>query len=503
MYDNENGNFNGGGENTENNAGAGRENTGAEINEGKSSYSYYDINSGQNRGSAYGKDTSGQNGFQGKPQPRKKQRGAGSKVAFVVVMALVAGIVAGSAFYGVNYIANRVIYDLSENAVANASYDDLSDIVEEIIQDSPSAGGSLQSTSDNTDGVFSGEMSVKEVASECLPSVVTIAAVSQQELSSIFGGTQIYESSSVGTGVIIGTNETELLIATNQHVTSGATSLSVGFIDETAMDAQIKGEDSVNDLAVVSVKLADIPQETKDQIKVAVIGNSDELELGEQVVAIGNSLGYGQSVTSGYISAKDRTINLSDGTHTYDATDLLQTDAAINAGNSGGPLFNMKGEVVGINEAKRFYDPNGETVEGMGYAIPISKAEPILEELMALETRDIVNEEDRGYLGVTLANVTQEVSEMYNMPVGACITEVMENSPAEAAGLQKGDVITEIDGRTVSNFDDLTERMEYYAKGETVDFVVMRADNGEYIEKTISVTLGDSAVLDDYYASQD
>ena len=432
----------------------------------------------------------------------KKKKSFGAVVATTAVIAVIAGAVAGGTFYGVNYAANRFFYNFSGSGSSDASDNDSSSF-EENISEAMQDGEGESSESAQAAASSQGMMSVKEVAAECMPSVVTIAAVSQQELSSIFGGTQIYESSSVGTGVIIGMNDTELLIATNQHLTGGASSLSVGFIDETAIDAQIKGEDDENDLAVVSVKLTDIPAETMDQIKVAAIGNSDELELGDQVVAIGNALGYGQSVTSGYISAKDRDIYLTDGNNTYNATDLLQTDAAINSGNSGGPLLNMKGEVIGINEAKRMLTQSGETVEGMGYAIPISKAEPILQELMSFETREKVDEESRGYLGITLANVTEEVSEMYNMPVGVCVTEVIENGPAQEAGLQKGDVITEMEGRSIDDYDDLTEQLEYYAVGDVVEFVIMRADNGEYIEKTVQVTLGDSTVLDDYYNSQD
>ena len=495
MNDNENGNY----YNSDNyeegqNVSGSNDTAGSESKTSYSNYSYYNMDNAGKNSSSYGGDE--------KKKGNKNKRSFGAVVATTAVIAVIAGAVAGGTFYGVNYAANRFFYDVSGNGSSDASDNDSSSFEENIseaMQDGQNESGESSQASDTSQGT----MTVKEVAAECMPSVVTIAAVSQQELSSIFGGTQIYESSSVGTGVIIGMNDTELLIATNQHLTGGASSLSVGFIDETAIDAQIKGEDDENDLAVVSVKLTDIPAETMDQIKVAAIGNSDELELGDQVVAIGNALGYGQSVTSGYISAKDRDIYLTDGNNTYNATDLLQTDAAINSGNSGGPLLNMKGEVIGINEAKRMLTQSGETVEGMGYAIPISKAEPILQELMSFETREKVDEESRGYLGITLANVTEEVSEMYNMPVGVCVTEVIENGPAQEAGLQKGDVITEMEGRSIDDYDDLTEQLEYYAVGDVVEFVIMRADNGEYIEKTVQVTLGDSTVLDDYYNSQD
>lgn len=492
MYDNENGGYADGKPEDQGVA----DNETDRSGENKSSYSYYDMNSG-----AGGSGTSGQNDFSGNVRNKgKKPRGKTPRILTAVATAAVVGVVAGACFFGVNYAANIFAGNISEEQTAEADTDSSSfeDSISEVMENGET--GQQESAEDSASS-DSAELTVKEVAEKCMPSTVTIAAVSQQELSSIFGGTQVYESTSAGTGVIIGTNDTELLIATNQHVTSGATSLSVGFIDETAVDAQIKGEDSENDLAVVAVKLENIPAETMEQISVATIGNSDELALGEQVVAIGNALGYGQSVTSGYISAKDRDLTLTDGTYTYNATDMLQTDTAINMGNSGGPLFNMKGEVVGINEAKRFYSTSGDYVEGMGYAIPISKAEPILRELMSLSTREKVDEDERGYLGVTLANVTADVSQMYSMPVGACITEVLEGSPAQEAGLQKGDVITGIDGREVTTYDDLTNQLEYYAEGDTVDFVIMRADNGEYIEKTIPVTLGGAGVLDDYYSS--
>ena len=251
---------------------------------------------------------------------------------------------------------------------------------------------------------------------------------------------------------------------------------------EDAVSAKIKGTDADNDLAVVAVKKADIPEDTLSQIKIAQIGSSDDLVVGQQVVAIGNALGYGQSVTSGWVSALNRTISTDDG----DSTGLIQTDAAINPGNSGGALLNMKGELIGINSAK-YAD---SSVEGMGYAIPISKAKPILEDLMNRETREKVDSSEKGYLGVVLANLTTEAIQMYNMPTGAFVRGVEQNSPAQESGLCKGDIIVKFDGQKVSDGDDLMDKLQYYKSGEKIEAVIARANNGVYEESTIELTLG-------------
>lgn len=427
----------------------------------------------------------------------KKPRSRFKKAVFAVIVAVIVGAAAGGTFYGVNYLGNRFVYDLTDSGDDDADDETITDTIERTGASSGSSTDSSSSSSDD-DG-----MTVREVTEECLPSVVTIATVSKQELSNFFGGTQEYETEAAGTGVIIGTNDEELLIATNYHVVYDATSLSVGFIDESTVDASIKGLDKENDLAVISVKLSDISDDTMSGIKIAEINTADEPQLGDQVVAIGNALGYGQSVTSGYISAKGRSLTLSDGVNTYEATDLIQTDAAINAGNSGGALFNMNGELIGINEAKVSSSSGSTSVEGMGYAIPISKAQPILEKLMTMETKEKVSDDEKGYLGVTLANVTDDVSKMYNMPVGVCVTEVIEGSPAEDAGILAGDVITAVDDTTVETYDDITGQLDYYASGEKVTLTVMRADNGSYEEQKIDVTLGDSNVIEGYQSSRD
>lgn len=335
---------------------------------------------------------------------------------------------------------------------------------------------------DSTEGfTYSG---VADIAEAAMPTIVAITNKSVQEVRSFFRGqTFQYESESCGSGIIVGENDTELLICTNNHVVEDANELTVSFIDESSYEAQIKGTDPSNDLAVIAVKLEDIDSDTMDQIKIAQPGDSDDMRVGEQVVAIGNALGYGQSVTTGIISAKDRTIDMSDGS-SYE--DLIQTDAAINPGNSGGALLNMNGELIGINSAKA----SSSGVEGMGYAIPLSKALPILENLMSKETRSKVEDSEAAYLGINGEGVTSEVIQLYNVPAGVYVTAVGEDTPAEDAGLQRGDIITAFDGVAVTNMQELANRLKYYKGGETVEMTIQTAPNGAYEEKTVEVTLG-------------
>lgn len=335
---------------------------------------------------------------------------------------------------------------------------------------------------DSTEGfTYSG---VADIAEAAMPTIVAITNKSVQEVRSFFRGqTFQYESESCGSGIIVGENDTELLICTNNHVVEDATELTVSFIDENSYEAQIKGTDPSNDLAVIAVKLDDIGNDTMDQIKIAQVGDSDEMRVGEQVVAIGNALGYGQSVTTGIISAKDRTINMSDGS-SYE--NLIQTDAAINPGNSGGALLNMNGELIGINSAKA----SSSGVEGMGYAIPVSKAFPILENLMSKETRSKVDDSEAAYIGINGEGVTSEVVQLYNIPAGVYVTAVGANTPADKAGLQKGDIITAFDDMAVTSMEELANRLKYYKGGETVEMTIQTAPNGAYEEKTIEITLG-------------
>lgn len=402
----------------------------------------------------------------------KKPMTTGRKWVTVVAMALVFGLIAGGTMFGVNAAGNYL-----------AGNDSSSDQVGQ------TQTTSSDSNSSSSDG--SGQGTVAEVAKNAMPSVVTISTMSVEEMRSFFGGTQQYEVEGAGTGVIVGENDTELLIATNNHVVEGATSLSVGFIDEESAAGEVKGTDVNNDLAVVSVKLSDIPEDTMNQIKTATVGDSDDLQLGDQVVAIGNALGYGQSVTSGYVSALDRDLTLTDqsGT-TINSTGLIQTDAAINEGNSGGALLNMKGELIGINEAKSSSTSTGAAVDNIGFAIPIDKAEESLQQLMNLKTREKVDASQASYLGIRGEDVSAEASELYGIPTGAVITEIVENGPADQAGVKKGDILTELDGRSISSMAQLQDVLQYYAAGETVDLVVQRSDNGEYQAQTLSITLG-------------
>ena len=417
------------------------------------------------------------------------QKKAGTTIALAVIFGLVAAVV----FQAANFAADRFL-NTGKSSVQIKTTDSVD--LQETASDDSTADKVLSDSENGT---------VAAVAQASMPSVVAITTVSVQEIPSFFGySSRQYKSASTGSGIIVGDNDDELLIATNNHVVDGATTLSVCFIGddvanaetetvnagdngdlnvEDAVSAKIKGTDADNDLAVVAVKKSDIPEDTLNQIKIAQIGSSDDLAVGQQVVAIGNALGYGQSVTSGWISALNRTISTDDGTN---STGLIQTDAAINPGNSGGALLNMKGELIGINSAK-YAD---SAVEGMGYAIPISKAKPILEELMNRETREKVDSSKKGYLGVSLASLTTEAIEMYNMPTGAFVRNVEDDSPAQEAGICKGDIIVKFDGQKVSDGDDLLDKLQYYKSGEKIEAVIARATNGEYEENTIELTLG-------------
>lgn len=424
---------------------------------------------------------------------RRNQNSFQKKAGATIALAVIFGLVAAVVFQAANFVADRFL-NTGKSSVQIKTTDSVD--LQETASDDSTADKVLSDSENGT---------VAAVAQASMPSVVAITTVSVQEIPSFFGySSHQYKSASTGSGIIVGDNDDELLIATNNHVVDGATTLSVCFIGddvanaetetvnagdngdlnvEDAVSAKIKGTDADNDLAVVAVKKSDIPEDTLNQIKIAQIGSSDDLAVGQQVVAIGNALGYGQSVTSGWISALNRTISTDDGTN---STGLIQTDAAINPGNSGGALLNMKGELIGINSAK-YAD---SAVEGMGYAIPISKAKPILEELMNRETREKVDSSKKGYLGVSLANLTTEAIEMYNMPTGAFVRSVEDDSPAQEAGICKGDIIVKFDGQKVSDGDDLLDKLQYYKSGEKIEAVIARATNGEYEENTIELTLG-------------
>lgn len=425
--------------------------------------------------------------------------GFGKKAATAVALAVIFGLVAGAVFQGVNIAADKFIKDGSSTQIEKT----------ETIDGTDNSSADNSSTDSSVQDIVAESGTVAGVAQATMPSIVAITSVSVQEIPSFFGyGTRQYQSAGSGSGIIVGENDSELLIATNNHVVSGATTLTVCFADgdvvgaeeetqamasgdssgndvdvDNAVSAKIKGTDEENDLAVIAVEKSDIPEATMSKIKIAQLGSSDDLVVGEQVVAIGNALGYGQSVTSGWVSALNRSISTEEG----ETSGLIQTDAAINPGNSGGALLNMKGEVIGINAAK-YADSQ---VEGMGYAIPISKAEPILEELMNRQTRDKVEDSSKvGYLGIKAADLTTEAIQMYNMPAGAFLTQVTEGGAADNAGIKKGDIIVKLDGQKVSGKDDLVSKLQYYESGETIEVVIARAESGEYKEQTVEVTLG-------------
>lgn len=448
---------------------------------------YYNNNYQQPNQNAYnyGQNNYYQNGFQNadaeqpkaKVKKAKKQRVKKAKSpkmphnkrtfwkkgVAVVASAAVFGGVAGGAFYG---IAGNQIKKL----------DALTNTTTEVA--STTSAATTQSLSLTSTASVGNGMDVSTIAENVMPSVVAINISAIVEQQGMFGYTQQYEAEGSGSGIIIGENDSELLMVTNNHVVSDATTVNVTFADGESYEAQVKSTDSDTDLAIVVVKLSDIKESTMNQIKIATIGDSDSLKVGEQVVAIGNALGYGQSVTTGIVSAKDRT-------NSTNTTPLIQTDAAINPGNSGGALLNMKGEVIGINSSKY----SDTTVEGMGYAIPITAVQDRLDDLMNRQTREKVDESEKGYLGISCATVSSDVSEAYGIPEGVLVTDVASKSAAEKAGIKANYVITKIDGQSISSAEELTEKLNYYAVGETVPITYEYLKDDAYVEKTVDVTL--------------
>ena len=448
---------------------------------------YYNNNYQQPNQNAYnyGQNNYYQNGFQNadaeqpkaKVKKAKKQRVKKAKSpktphnkrtfwkkgVAVVASAAVFGGVAGGAFYG---IAGNQIKKL----------DALTNTTTEVA--STTSAATTQALSLTSPASVGNGMDVSTIAENVMPSVVAINISAIVEQQGMFGYTQQYEAEGSGSGIIIGENDSELLMVTNNHVVSDATTVNVTFADGESYEAQVKSTDSDTDLAIVVVKLSDIKESTMNQIKIATIGDSDSLKVGEQVVAIGNALGYGQSVTTGIVSAKDRT-------NSTNTTPLIQTDAAINPGNSGGALLNMKGEVIGINSSKY----SDTTVEGMGYAIPITAVQDRLDDLMNRQTREKVDESEKGYLGISCATVSSDVSEAYGIPEGVLVTDVASKSAAEKAGIKANYVITKIDGQSISSAEELTEKLNYYAVGETVPITYEYLKDDAYVEKTVDVTL--------------
>lgn len=390
-------------------------------------------------------------------EPKKKEKKKMPKLIKVISLALVFGIVASVAFQATNLVADRFLGTTENREVKSVDNTKIS-----------------QSTGETA------KSDIASIAEEVMPSVVSITNLSVQQVQSFFGGIQEQESKSVGSGIIISQNDSELLIITNNHVVEGNETLTVSFVDEESVEAQVKGTDAAKDLAVIAVQTKEIKDTTMEQIKVAALGNSDQLQVGESVIAIGNALGYGQSVTSGIVSATGRELDGID-------EKLIQTDAAINPGNSGGALLNANGEVVGINTAKVATD----TVEGMGYAIPISSVSDIIENLMNQETKTKVSEAEQGQLGIQGVDVTADSSEMYNMPTGVYVSEVIAGGGAKKAGITKGSVITGINGTSIDGMQALEEQLQYYRAGETVKITVATPEkNGEYAKRDVEVTLG-------------
>lgn len=428
-----------------------------------SSYTHYDSSSSMNEN-----------------QPKKKKKGGfGKTVAKCLVLALIFGSVSSAAFMGVNYAGRQMLGEQVTPDIPNTEVG---------LSKSDSALTTTTVASSPSD-IYD----VSDIVANCMPSVVSITNVGTQEFQTFFG-TYEKESQSSGSGIIIGKNDTELLIVTNNHVVSGANEISVYFNsdgedadEDNVIAAKIKGTEPNKDLAVIAVQLSDIPAETMSSIKVATVGDSSALKVGEPVVAIGNAYGYGLSVTSGIVSALNREVTVESDGQTI-TNKLIQTDAAINPGNSGGALLNSKGELIGINSVKFI----SEDVEGMGYAIPISDVESIIGELMNKVTRDKVEDVDKGYLGITGVDVTEEAAESYNMPKGAYVSTVVEGAAAEQAGIQQGDIITKLDGTSVSGYDQLKDALSYYSAGETIPITVQRMEGSEYVEKTFDITLSTS-----------
>ena len=428
---------------------------------GNYSSGYQGYNYGENRSYSYYET----------PRPKKKKK-TGKILAIILVICLGFG---GSAVAGY-YLGNNIF---SKDMTSAAVMEGVKPSIGEVELQSPQVS---ESGIESTQVVTAVVTDVTNVVEEVMPSVVSITNTSV--ITQNFWGQQFQsENQSSGSGIIVGENDTELLLVTNNHVISDATELKVQFIDGSVADAKVKGTDVNMDLAVIAVALDSLTNETISNISIAVLGDSESLKVGEPAIAIGNALGYGQSVTTGVISALNRQIAMSEDGSTTGT--LIQTDAAINPGNSGGALLNVRGEVVGINSNKI----GGSTIEGMGYAIPISNAKPIIEELMNRETKDKVAAAKKGYLGISGLDVTREVSQMYGMPEGVYVAQVYDGAAAQA-GMLKGDIITAFDGSSVKTMEDLQGYLEYYEVGETVLVTLQRPGAGAYVEQKLLVTLG-------------
>ncbi len=415
---------------------------------GNYSYQYYQQDAGQSMTD---------NKEKRKKKKEKHSKGNGKKVAALVGSAVAFGCIAGAVMFGVTAVGNKVFK--TKTAVSSTEISPV--------------------TTSTSDSNASTNQDVADVVENVMPSIVSVTNTSVQRVRSWFESYE-QEVQGAGSGIIIGQSDGEVLIATNNHVIDGAKEITITFCDDESVEATVKGTDSISDLAVLAVKTSDMKDETVDKIKVAALGSSDDLRVGESAIAIGNALGYGQSVTVGYISALNREVEAEDAS----TIKMLQTDAAINPGNSGGALLNEKGEVIGINSAK-YVD---STVEGMGYAIPISDAIPIINDLM---NQEVIADDEQGYLGIQGNDITDEYASGFNMPKGVYVVKILDDSPASSCGLKAGDVITKIAGREISSMENLQSVLSNKKAGEEVELVIQRNnEKGEYEEVTLKVTLG-------------
>lgn len=436
-------------------------------------YSYYNPNETEGNTSNGTTFYNNGQGDDGKTPKKKKEHKKMPKAVAVTGLALMFGVVSSATFLTTNYVGTKVLkLGTTQKSTSTTS------------TSAVTSNASLTKTS----SVVTSDVS--SVVENVMPSIVSITNMSVQEVQNYFGGTSKQESESAGTGIIISQNDSELLVVTNNHVVAGSDTLTVTFADGNSVEANIKGTDSEYDVAVVAVPLDSISEDTKKAISVATFGDSTELKVGEPAIAIGNALGYGQSVTTGVISALNRSVSETDqttGETTESSVKLIQTDAAINPGNSGGALVNASGEVIGINSSKLV----GDSVEGVGYAIPISDVSDLIENLMNQETKTKVAEADQGAIGIKGMSVSTEYSQQLNMPEGVYVSEVTKGGGAEKAGMTRGCIITGINGTTVSSMDDLQEQLQYYAKGDEVELTIqVPQSNGEYQEQSVTVILG-------------
>lgn len=408
---------------------------------------------------------------------KKKKTSSGKRMirraAGITAAAVLFGTVSGGVMTGVNYAGSRLM--------------NMTGIMADV-QEQPQAATEAQETAPNTmpgsgnTTTVSTVTDVSAIVEKAMPSIVAITDTMTIQQRDFFGRTQAYQTQSSGSGIIVGKNDTELLIATNNHVVAGSTDLTVTFSDNKDVSAAIKGTDSATDLAIIAVKLSDIPSDTMSKIQIATMGDSDNAKVGQQVIAIGNALGYGQSVTVGYVSALDRQITDENGiVHTY-----IQTDAAINPGNSGGALIDLQGNVIGINAAKTA----STEVEGMGFAIPITSAREILDGLMTKKTREAVDEASQGYLGIQGTNIDAGTSQAYGMPVGVYVYKIVPGGAAASSDLKEKDIITKFDGQSITTMEELKDMLAYYEGGDEITLTAQSLVNGAYVEHEVSITLG-------------